>query len=103
MISSAPTSAPTTPLTFEIDRTKLDSLLLGLVVIATLRAAGGSFAWRADPYEFVQDPPAIDLLTGSSAFREALEAGDDWRRVPRDWEPERRAFLDRRKDLLLYG
>jgi uncharacterized protein YbbC (DUF1343 family) len=87
-----------------VDRTALDALLLGLVVVATLAEADrGSFAWRADPYEFVQHPPAIDLLTGSSAFREALDGGDDWRRVHADWEPERRAFLDRRLDLLLYG
>jgi uncharacterized protein YbbC (DUF1343 family) len=85
------------------DRHALDALLLGLVVVATVREADPtSFAWRPDPYEFVRDPPAIDLLTGSSAFRRALEAGDDWRRVRADWEPERRAFLDRRRDLLLY-
>jgi uncharacterized protein YbbC (DUF1343 family) len=30
------------------------------------------FKWRADPYEFIADKPAIDLLTGSSAFRESI-------------------------------
>lgn len=28
------------------------------------------FAWRTEPYEFVADIPAIDLLTGSAVFRE---------------------------------
>lgn len=32
------------------------------------------FEWRAEPYEFVTDRPAIDLLTGSGRFREAIEA-----------------------------
>ncbi len=34
---------------------------------------GERFAWRRDPYEFVKDVPAIDLLTGGSEYREALE------------------------------
>jgi uncharacterized protein YbbC (DUF1343 family) len=31
------------------------------------------FAWRTEPYEFVSDKPAIDLLTGSSYFRENID------------------------------
>ncbi|MBN1282806.1 MAG: DUF1343 domain-containing protein [Proteobacteria bacterium] len=34
---------------------------------------GKGFEWRNDPYEFVTNRPAIDLLTGSSAFREAID------------------------------
>ncbi len=34
-----------------------------------------AFGWRAEAYEFVDRIPAIDLLTGSSAFREVVEAG----------------------------
>ena len=30
------------------------------------------FQWRNDPYEFVSAQPAIDLLTGSSTFRESI-------------------------------
>jgi uncharacterized protein YbbC (DUF1343 family) len=86
------------------DREVLDALLLGLVVVAGLREAEPrEFAWRAEPYEFVADPPAIDLLTGSAEFREALDNGDDWRLVRADWESDRRAFLDRRDQVLLYG
>lgn len=86
------------------DRDALDAFLLGLVVIDAVRAADPErFAWRAEPYEFVADPPAIDLLTGSAAWREALESGADWRAVREGWEPERRAFLERRSAHLLYG
>lgn len=31
------------------------------------------FEWRLKPYEFVTDKPAIDLLTGSSFFRENID------------------------------
>lgn len=31
------------------------------------------FQWRMEPYEFVEDVPAIDLLTGSTTVRNAVE------------------------------
>lgn len=33
------------------------------------------FSWRTEPYEFVSDRPAIDLLTGDSAFRLGIDSG----------------------------
>ncbi len=39
------------------------------------RAVG--FAWRTERYEFVDDRPAIDMLTGDPAVRLALDAGAD--------------------------
>ncbi|MBK8697191.1 MAG: DUF1343 domain-containing protein [Deltaproteobacteria bacterium] len=33
------------------------------------------FRWRTEKYEFVDDVPAIDLLTGDGAVREGLDAG----------------------------
>lgn len=35
---------------------------------------GDAFAWRPDPYEFVDDIAAIDLLTGGSEYRRAVDA-----------------------------
>ncbi len=32
------------------------------------------FEWRKDPYEFVTDKPAIDLLTGSDEFRSKISS-----------------------------
>lgn len=31
------------------------------------------FQWRLEPYEFIEDIPAIDLLTGSSVVKQAIE------------------------------
>jgi len=36
----------------------------------------GAFAFRTDLYEFIDDIPAFDLLTGSREVREALERGE---------------------------
>lgn len=46
-----------------------------LKVIALLARESG-FAWRDAPYEFVKDIPAIDLLTGSDAYRRNIHNDD---------------------------
>jgi uncharacterized protein YbbC (DUF1343 family) len=61
------------------------------------------FAWRTETYEFVDDPIAIDLLFGSGRERLAIEAGVDWREIAAAWEPEERAFAERRLEALLYS
>lgn len=45
--------------------------------LALLRAARrcAGFAWRTERYEFVDDRPAIDLLTGDAAVRAGVDAG----------------------------
>lgn len=49
---------------------------LALVGLAR-RLGGDAFRFRTERYEFRDDVPAFDLLTGSSAAREALEAGEE--------------------------
>lgn len=58
------------------------------------------FEWRKDPYEFVTERPAIDLLTGSSDFREAVDdiAPDDLERL----SETPRELLELRQSSLLY-
>jgi uncharacterized protein YbbC (DUF1343 family) len=47
-----------------------------LALIALARAqAPDKFAFRTEPYEFETTIPAFDILTGSAAAREAIEAG----------------------------
>ncbi len=54
------------------------------------------FAWRQEPYEFVVDPIAIDLLYGSSRERRFLESN----RVV--WAGEELSFCERRAPHLIY-
>lgn len=85
------------------DRRVLHTLLLGMVTIeAAYRENPEKFQWRAEPYEFVADVPAIDLLTGSAAFREVLESGGEIGDLLSAWEPARQAFLEKRLKQLLY-
>ena len=74
----------------------------GLAIIAAIRElAPREFRWRDEPYEF-DSRPAIDLLTGSSRFRESLDAGRGaFSEIARHRE-EARPFLARRDPFLLY-
>lgn len=79
----------------------------GVELLAVLRrAAGESFSWRQAPYEFEIDRPAIDLLTGGTQCREALEgegnadaALDEW---VDSWASDEASFLEQRRPYLLY-
>jgi uncharacterized protein YbbC (DUF1343 family) len=59
-----------------VDRRAFDSYRTGLAVLVAARKLWPKeFAWRTVAYEFRDDVPAIDLLTGFAAVREAIDAG----------------------------
>ncbi len=60
------------------------------------------FLWRTEPYEFVSEPIAIDLLYGSSRERLAIESGVSTDSLVESWLPDEAAFLERRAPYLLY-
>lgn len=41
------------------------------------RGSAGAFRFRSEKYEYVDDIPAFDLLTGSASARLAIDAGED--------------------------
>jgi uncharacterized protein YbbC (DUF1343 family) len=72
-------------------------------MIALARAqAPDLFRWRTEPYEFVRDPIAIDLLYGSAREREALESGVGPRPIVESWVATEEEFAARRRPFLLY-
>ena len=79
---------------------------LGVELLFALReVAGDDFAWRREPYEFVADRPAIDLLSGGDALRRIVEAAD---REALDiwiagWAADESAFRSERASVMLYG
>ncbi len=75
----------------------------GIAVLLALKAeAKEAFEWRHEPYEFVVDRPAIDLLTGSSAVREMIESGATLEEISAVWETGETEFREYRRDFLLY-
>jgi molybdopterin-guanine dinucleotide biosynthesis protein MobB len=85
-----------------VNRRGFRSFETGMKVIETARRLDpGRFGWRTEPYEF--DPrPAIDLLTGSSRYRELVEQGGDLTAEIARHDAGAREFLSRREPHLLY-
>ena len=85
------------------DARALEPVRLGVACIVHTRAQDPArFRWRTERYEFVDHIPAIDLLTGSAAFRAAVESGQSVEQLCAAWEPERAQYLARREKFLLY-
>jgi uncharacterized protein YbbC (DUF1343 family) len=86
-----------------LDRETFQPVRCGLTVLAALRELSGErFDWRREPYEFVADRLAIDLLFGSPRERLALESGMAPQTIAQPWEMEEAAFQRRRQPHLLY-
>ncbi len=86
------------------DRQTFRPVLTGLAFVAAARALDpGRFAWRTEPYEFVSDRLAFDLLAGGTGWREALESGADPRDIAAGWGPELATFRDISAADQLYG
>jgi uncharacterized protein YbbC (DUF1343 family) len=83
------------------DRRTFEPYRVGLAYLEEAQAqAREAFRWRTERYEFVDDIPAFDLLTGSAVVRERFDAGrpiDDlvagWRDEVAEFERVRRPFL----------
>ncbi len=59
-----------------LDRLAFNAFITGLAVLIAVRKLWpDDFVWRTEPYEFRDDVPAIDLLTGKAAVREAIDQG----------------------------
>jgi uncharacterized protein YbbC (DUF1343 family) len=85
------------------DAAKFRPYRCGIEILAAFReVAPAAFRWRAAPYEFVIDRPAIDLLTGGAAFRSALESGRGLAEWLATWPAAESAFREERAEVLLY-
>jgi uncharacterized protein YbbC (DUF1343 family) len=71
------------------------------LLAAARRLAPEAFRWRAEPYEFVADVPAIDLLTGSADVRGAIERGAPLDELDASFVAFERAFAELRRPALL--
>lgn len=85
------------------DYHRFDSYAVGVGFLQSVkRVAPEVFVWRAKPYEFVADIPAIDLLAGDDRLRLALENDGDLANLATEWQQERATFAELRREYLLY-
>ena len=86
-----------------IDRRTFRPYRTGVAILSELWTVGGpAFAWRTEPYEFVSQRLAIDLLTGGDEVRLGIERGVPVEEIYATWLPAERAFIERRRPHLLY-
>ena len=67
-----------------------------------LRAAEADFAFRTEPYEYVSDRPAIDLLTGGPEFRQVASSASALEDYLQAQDGPLAEFAARRRPWLLY-
>ena len=85
------------------DRVKARPFATYLVLLREARRlVPDLFDWRREPYEFVADRLAIDLLFGRSDLRPMLEAGGSLTEMEAAWAPGLARFLGDRERVLLY-
>ena len=85
------------------DRARFESFYTGLMMVRTAHDLWPhEFDWRREPYEYVNDVLAIDLLTGAPMFRLAVEKGDALTTYRASYEEEGRAFARQAKEFYLY-
>jgi uncharacterized protein YbbC (DUF1343 family) len=73
------------------------------IILAAAASSEGAFAFRADPYEYEYIKPAIDILTGSDRFRQAVLAGVSPGELRDEWRRERQPYVDQFRDSTFYG
>ncbi len=85
------------------DQRSLRPLAMGLRLLRVIcDLYPSSFRWRRDPYEFVSEVPAIDLLTGSDTARQCIEFGRPLARLLGTWQREVDQFTSNLEGILLY-
>jgi uncharacterized protein YbbC (DUF1343 family) len=86
-----------------LDRDTFKPVLTGAALIDAIKAAGPKdFAWRRPPYEYEHDKEPIDILAGSPALREAIDAGTRAEELVPVWEQESKPFEKVRAEFLRY-
>lgn len=86
-----------------VDRLAMRPLAVGVALLQEARALDAdAFRWRDQPYEFVADVPAVDLLTGSSAVRAVVEGRSTEEQLMSSWRESEASFAGIRAEVLLY-
>jgi len=85
------------------DRQKFQPVLVGVALIAMFYQTNSvEFAWRQPPYEYEPEKMPFDILSGSTALREQIEAGVDAREIASSWKDDEANFRKVRESFLLY-
>jgi uncharacterized protein YbbC (DUF1343 family) len=86
-----------------LDRRVFEPVIAGVAVVKTaFDMYRDHFRWKEPPYEYVHDRNPFDVIAGTSALREAIEAGAGLDEIEASWRRPLDAFRRLRRDYLLY-
>jgi uncharacterized protein YbbC (DUF1343 family) len=85
------------------DRETFEPVKAGLAVVKiAYDMYEGEFKWKQPPYEYVFDKNPFDVISGTSALREAIESGRSLEEMEKSWQAGLDAFRRQREKYLLY-
>ncbi|MFH1077150.1 MAG: DUF1343 domain-containing protein [Pseudomonadota bacterium] len=85
------------------DRTAFKPYRTSLSLLqAIVTACQGDFAWKQPPYEYEHEKLPIDIILGSRAVRDAIEAGEKIEDIESGWAEGVDEFCKLREEYLLY-
>jgi uncharacterized protein YbbC (DUF1343 family) len=85
------------------DRTRFKPVAAGASLIREFYASQPErFAWRDPPYEYEHDKMPIDILAGTTLFREQIEQQVPLAAIVESWESGEEEFRKIRRQFLLY-
>src|SRR5581483_6642761 len=86
-----------------VDRATFRPVESAVALIEAFRANGiDQFKWKEPPYEYEFTRTPFDVLAGSPALREQIEAGVPAREIARSWESPVAEFMKLRSQFLIY-
>ena len=85
------------------DRRVFQPVRCGAAIIASAaRLYPARFRWNEPPYEYEYALPPIDIISGSAALRETIDAGRGLSPLFDEWRADEERFTKERKPYLLY-
>lgn len=87
---------------FVTDPGSMRAFRCGVEILGCLHQLFDGFAWRTAPYEFEVERPAVDLLAGDSALREALDGDGSLESWIESWQQDEVRFREDRAPHLVY-
>jgi uncharacterized protein YbbC (DUF1343 family) len=86
-----------------LDRDLFEPVRAGIAVVKTAHDQNRrEFAWKNPPYEYVYDKNPFDVISGTSALREAIESGAPLEQITDGWVRHVDEFRRLRQPYLLY-
>jgi len=83
------------------NRAEFKPFRLSLAMICSLRKIAPKFAWRGEPYEFIDNIPAIDLLYGTDHYRKIVDGSGDLSSIEQELIECEQWFTKARREFLL--